>query len=127
MLGWPVAQVGEKEPGAAIGSLPVVTMTLSPPSTSATSSTTPPSLTPPNFDSVRVMPGQTLYAISLANLGGYNGKVLQELRKLNPRLNDPDYLQAGQELKIPTNNTTESERLARGQSAQTAAQNSEAP
>lgn len=126
-LAWPVAQVNEKEPQAATGSLPIMPLRLSPPSTNTTGSTIPPPLTAPGSDSVRVMPGQTLYEISVANLGEYNGKVLRELRKLNPWLIDPDYVQAGLKLKIPTSNTTEHALFASRQSAQTAAQKPEAP
>ena len=56
----------------------------------------------PTADSVQVMPGQTLYHLTVKKLGKYNKEVLEEIRKLNPGLGDPDYIQAGQKIRIPS-------------------------
>ena len=52
-------------------------------------------------EDVRVKPGETLYQISLNKLGKYDGKVLDELRGLNPSLNNPDRIRTGQKIRIP--------------------------
>jgi general secretion pathway protein A len=52
-------------------------------------------------DDVRVMPGQTLYQISVSKLGKYDDQVLEQLRGLNPSLKDPDHILSGQKLRIP--------------------------
>ena len=48
------------------------------------------------------MPGQTLYHLTVKKLGKYNKEVLEEIRKLNPGLGDPDYIQAGRKIRIPS-------------------------
>jgi type II secretory pathway predicted ATPase ExeA len=56
----------------------------------------------PAPDVILVQPGQTLCQISFDELGGCNGKVLQELQELNPWLSDPDHIRPGQKLRIPS-------------------------
>jgi len=56
----------------------------------------------PAADSVQVMPGQTLYHITVKKLGTYNKNVLEEIRELNPWLGDPDHIQAGRKIRIPS-------------------------
>jgi general secretion pathway protein A len=56
----------------------------------------------PAPDFARVAPGQTLYRISVMKLGTYNNAVLDEIRGLNPWLTDPDHIQAGQKIRIPS-------------------------
>lgn len=53
-------------------------------------------------DSVKVTRGQTLYQISLNNLGTYNDAILEKFRGLNPWLSDPNRIQPGQKIRIPT-------------------------
>ena len=53
-------------------------------------------------EDVRVEPGQTLYQISVNKFGKYNGKVLEELRGLNPALDNPDLIRTGQKIRIPS-------------------------
>jgi nucleoid-associated protein YgaU len=53
-------------------------------------------------EDVRVKPGQTLYQISLNKFGKYDGKVLEELRGLNPSLDNPDRIRTGQKIRIPS-------------------------
>ena len=59
-------------------------------------------------------PGQTLYQISVANLGKYDKNVLQELQDLNPGLNNPDRIHPGQKIRIPATAkvSTETQRAA---------------
>lgn len=53
-------------------------------------------------DSIQLMPGQTLYRISVDNFGKYDGKILKEIREANPWLRDPDHIQSGQRIRIPS-------------------------
>lgn len=55
---------------------------------------------------IRVAPNQTLYRISLENLGKYDDATLQKIRNLNPWLTNPAYVRPGWEIRIP--------RLAQG-------------
>jgi len=50
---------------------------------------------------VRVVPNQTLYRISVENLGRYDNATLRKIRELNPWLNNPDYIQPGREIRLP--------------------------
>ena len=50
---------------------------------------------------IRVMPGQTLYHISIEKFGKYDNEILEEWRRLNPQIGDPKRLRAGQQLRIP--------------------------
>jgi general secretion pathway protein A len=50
---------------------------------------------------VRVKRGQTLYQISLNKFGKYDGKILDELRGLNPSL-DPNHIRTGQKIRVPS-------------------------
>ncbi|MGC1581990.1 MAG: hypothetical protein WA766_10920, partial [Candidatus Acidiferrales bacterium] len=52
--------------------------------------------------SVRANPNQTLSEICVHYLGKYNEQILAELEKLNPRLNDPDFIISGQQIRIPS-------------------------
>jgi general secretion pathway protein A len=70
--------------------------------------------TEPATQDVQVKPGQTLYQISVNNLGKYNGKVLSQFQDLNPWLSDPDRIHPGQKIRVPTaaTNSTETQRAA---------------
>ncbi len=70
---------------------------------------------------VRVQPGQTLYQISVAKLGRYDGKVLEELQDLNPGLSDPDRIHPGQRIRVPAAATTSTETRRAAQQAPNAA------
>jgi LysM repeat protein len=66
----------------------------------ATPSSTP---TPdPASETIRVSQGQTLYRISVKQFGKYNQALLQEIRDLNPWLNDPNHIRPGQTIRIPS-------------------------
>jgi type II secretory pathway predicted ATPase ExeA len=51
--------------------------------------------------SVLVEPGKTLSQISKARLGRYAPETLAALKILNPKLNDPDYIEAGTQIRLP--------------------------
>ena len=50
---------------------------------------------------VRVVPNQTLYRISVENLGKYDDATLRKIRELNPWLDNPAHIQPGWEIRIP--------------------------
>ena len=65
--------------------------------------------------------GQTLYQISLDKFGKYDGKVLDELRGLNPSLSNPDRIRTGQKIRIPAKATLSTDGQHAGQQAPNAA------
>jgi general secretion pathway protein A len=56
----------------------------------------------PVQDSVRIMPGETLYRISVKNFGKYDRDVLDQIRGLNPWLDDPDRIESGRQIRMPS-------------------------
>jgi type II secretory pathway predicted ATPase ExeA len=72
-------------------------------------------------EDVRVKSGQTLYQISLNKLGRYDGKVLEQLRGLNPSLSNPDRIRTGQKLRIPSTATRSIDGQHAGQQSANAA------
>jgi general secretion pathway protein A len=72
-------------------------------------------------EDVRVKPGQTLYQISVDKLGKYDGKVLEELRGLNPGLDNPDLIRTGQKIRIPSTAPLSTDGQHAGQQAPNAA------
>ncbi len=60
----------------------------------------------PATASVKVMPGETLYRISVKNLGKYNHDILNQIRGLNPWINDPDHIRSGRQILIPSASVT---------------------
>jgi general secretion pathway protein A len=72
-------------------------------------------------EDVRVQSGQTLYQISLNKFGKYDGKVLDELRGLNPSLSNPDRIRTGQKIRIPAMATLSTDGQHAGQQAPNAA------
>jgi general secretion pathway protein A len=56
----------------------------------------------PASDTVRVTQGLTLYSLSVGKFGKYNHAVLQEIRELNPWLQDPNHIRPGQTIRIPS-------------------------
>jgi general secretion pathway protein A len=55
----------------------------------------------PQFLTVIVRPQQNLRRICLHYLGCYNSKLVNEIKRLNPQLKDPNYVQVGQRLRLP--------------------------
>ena len=72
-------------------------------------------------EDVRVKSGQTLYQISLNKFGKYDGKVLEQLRGLNPSLNNPNRIRTGQKIRIPATATLSTDGQHAGQQAPNAA------
>jgi general secretion pathway protein A len=60
----------------------------------------------PATASVKVLPGETLYRISVKNLGKYNHEILNQIRGLNPWINDPDHIRSGRQILIPSASVT---------------------
>jgi len=54
------------------------------------------------YRSIIVMPGQTLYRISFKYFRKYNREIFEEIHELNPSLVNPDYIQSGREIRIPS-------------------------
>jgi hypothetical protein len=50
---------------------------------------------------ITVGPDQTLQAICIQHLGEFDLQRLHQVEALNPRLTDPDHLEAGQKLRLP--------------------------
>jgi general secretion pathway protein A len=51
---------------------------------------------------LEVKPHETVSGLSMANLGKYDKRVAEEIRRLNPWLTDPNAIRAGQTIRIPT-------------------------
>lgn len=69
-----------------------------------------PALPPPA--SVQITPGETLYRISVKNLGKYDPEVLTQIRGLNPWLNDPNQIRSGRQILIPSAQVPDSRQSA---------------
>jgi LysM repeat protein len=54
------------------------------------------------YRSIIVMPGQSLYRISVKYFRKYNREIFEEIHELNPSLINPDYIQSGHEIRIPS-------------------------
>jgi general secretion pathway protein A len=111
-LSWAVMDVNRSAPRAV--ELPASAATVAPVSASLAPMTPASPAVDPAPDSVQVMPGQTLYQISVKKLGTYNNAVLEEIRGLNPWLSDPDHIQPGQKISHTISNSSPNRRTARG-------------
>jgi general secretion pathway protein A len=84
---------------------PVAPLVAAPPASSAPLQTPDPSAKAParnKLDFLQVQPGQTLYQISVQHLGRYNHDALSQFRELNPWLTDPDHIESGRKILIPS-------------------------
>jgi len=54
------------------------------------------------YRSIIVMPGQTLYQISVRYFSKYNREIFEEIHELNPWLINPNHIQSGREIRIPS-------------------------
>jgi general secretion pathway protein A len=61
---------------------------------------TEPAPKPPRFE-ITVEPGQTLQDISVQYLGGFDLQRLHQIQALNPELIDPNFILAGQKIRLP--------------------------
>ena len=50
---------------------------------------------------ITVQPNQRLRDISVEYLGGFDPKRLHQIQALNPKLTDPDHIEAGQKIRLP--------------------------
>ena len=55
---------------------------------------------------ITVGPKQTLSAISVSQLGGYDDNVLRSIRQLNPEITDPNLILPGQKILLPRQAST---------------------
>jgi LysM repeat protein len=53
------------------------------------------------FRTIQVVRNETLFGISIENYGRYDQQIVDVIRQMNPWLNDPDHIRAGQQLRIP--------------------------
>jgi general secretion pathway protein A len=49
----------------------------------------------------RLLPGQTLYQISIEKFGEYDDRILEQIRELNPGMADPEQVEPGQWIRMP--------------------------
>jgi type II secretory pathway predicted ATPase ExeA len=54
------------------------------------------------YRSIIVMPGQSLYRISVKYFRKYNREIFEEIHELNPWLINPNHIQSGREIRIPS-------------------------
>ena len=54
-----------------------------------------------NVTNVSVKPGETLLEICVASFGRCRPELLQEIRRLNPEVNNLDHIEAGQTIQLP--------------------------
>jgi general secretion pathway protein A len=54
-----------------------------------------------SVSTIQVMPGRTLLGICAENFGKCTPELLQEIRRLNPLLGNPDHIEPGQRVRIP--------------------------
>jgi general secretion pathway protein A len=55
----------------------------------------------PRGSTVSVKPGETLLEICVASFGRCNPELLQEIRRLNPQMNNLDHIEPGQTIQLP--------------------------
>ena len=89
----PVSSPNEKAMDAA----PATTTPPSPPSVH----TQAPTGDEPSTVKVVVRPGETLQQIALRTLGQDDSQILKEIQRLNPRLTNPDHIEADEEIRMP--------------------------
>ena len=55
----------------------------------------------PHASTVSVKPGETLLEICVASFGRCNPELLQEIRRLNPQMNNLDHIEPGETIQLP--------------------------
>jgi type II secretory pathway predicted ATPase ExeA len=55
----------------------------------------------PHANTVSVKPGETLFEICVASFGRCSPELLQEIRRLNPQMNNLDHIEPGQTIQLP--------------------------
>ena len=73
---------------------------------SSLANSAPPPPAAPAENIVSVTPGKTLLGICVDSFGKCNPEILEEIRKLNPRLqSNPDHIETGQMIRLPARQT----------------------
>jgi type II secretory pathway predicted ATPase ExeA len=80
---------------AVVGNLPLAVADV--PSSSLNQGSRPEA----SVSTIRVMPGGTLLGICAESFGKCTPELLQEIRRLNPLLGNPDHIEPGQRVRIP--------------------------
>jgi type II secretory pathway predicted ATPase ExeA len=80
-----------------VDSPPMTTAPPSPPSVD----TQAPAEDEPKTVKVTVRPGETLQQIALRTLGQDDSQILKQIQQLNPRMTNPDHIEADQEIRLP--------------------------
>lgn len=60
----------------------------------------------PAVSTVQVTPGKTLYRICTTAFGRCNPALMQDIRKLNPRLGNPNHIESGEKIRLPVTSAT---------------------
>ncbi|MGC1424718.1 MAG: LysM domain-containing protein, partial [Terracidiphilus sp.] len=56
----------------------------------------------PGPQKVTIASGDTLERIATSHLGTFNGTLLRQIRTLNPQITDPDHIETGRTLRLPS-------------------------
>jgi general secretion pathway protein A len=83
-----------------VAAQPAPPVTAAPPATSSVDTQAPPDDQPKTVK-VTVRPGETLQQIALRTLGQDDSQILKQIQQLNPRMTDPDHIEADQEIRLP--------------------------
>lgn len=107
LLGWPLLRVNQGEPRnvARLAGSPASAVALVSEVSVAHSDSAPTTvyaLEKKTPKVLRVKPGETLYQIGMKNLGRCDRDVVSKFRELNPWLTDPDHIESGREILIPS-------------------------
>jgi hypothetical protein len=83
-----------------VAAQPAPPVTATPPAISSVDTQAPPDDQPKTVK-VTVRPGETLQQIALRTLGQDDSQILKQIQQLNPRMTDPDHIEADQEIRLP--------------------------
>jgi general secretion pathway protein A len=92
------APIPVSSPNAAPVTAPPVT---TPPPAAPSVDTQAPPDNEPKAVKVTVRPGETLQQIALRTLGQNDSQILKQIQQLNPRMTNPDHIEADQEIRLP--------------------------
>jgi general secretion pathway protein A len=92
------ATIPVSSPNATTLAAPPVTL---PPSAASSVDTQAPPDDQPKTMKVTVRAGETLQQIALRTLGQNDSQILKQIQRLNPRMTNPDHIEADQEIRLP--------------------------
>jgi general secretion pathway protein A len=102
-LSWAVVPINRRNTQAVeVSKVEPLPMTAVPDSLGAAGQLSAQVVSAPAQDSVRMMPGETLYRVGVKNLGKSDRDVLDQIRGPNPWLSDPDRIQPGRQIRMPS-------------------------